>query len=339
MRGAGATAAVALAAAACGGEGAAPLDAPAADARVIDVADGPRRLSATGLYSDLGAGTIAPGIVEYAPAFALWSDGADKRRWVQLPAGALIDTSDMDHWRFPVGTRFWKEFSRDGVRLETRLVERVADTGDREADTWMGAFVWLPDQSDAVLAVDGATDVLGHDHVVPSQVRCWTCHGGEPGPGLSFAAVQLSKAGAGPSLASLAASGVLSHPPPAAADYSPPGPPAVAAALGYLHANCGHCHDPLGSARPDVDLFLRLDVAARTPEATAAYRTAVGVPLQFFRGGGLTARIVAGDAAASAVIYRMSMRAMGVSMPPIATEHVDTVGLATVTAWIESLTP
>ena len=330
--------------AACGGDDGAhdAVDARAIDAAAdgaIDAPPGPRQLSSTGLYSDLARGTIAPGIAEYAPAYPLWSDGAQKRRWIQLPPGTQIDTRDMDHWTFPVGTKLWKEFARDGVRLETRLVEHVADTGRPETDYWMGAFLWLDDQSDAVLVEGGATDVHGTAHDVPAQVACWTCHGGEPGHGLSFSAVQLSKPGAGPTLATLTADALLSDPPPVGADFSPPGAPEVKAALGYLHANCGHCHNPHGSARPDVDLMLRLDVAARTPEATATYRTAIGVPLQFFHGGGLTTRIVPGDQAASAVTYRMSMRGMGVQMPPIATEHVDTAGLAAVTAWIAALPP
>jgi hypothetical protein len=333
---------LAAAAAGCGGDGGAATDAAAPDARAVDAAidavPGPRRLSSTGLYADLASGTIAPGLVEYTPAYALWSDGAQKRRWLRLPPGTTIDTSDMDHWRFPVGTQFWKQFSRDGVRLETRLVEHVADTG-AETDYWMGAFLWLDDQSDAVFVEDGATDVHDTDHDVPSQVKCGTCHDGEPGHALSFSAVQLSKSGAAPTLSTLAAAGTLSVPPAAGADFSPPGSAVVKAALGYLHANCGHCHNPAGSARPDVDLMFRLDVGARTPEATATYRTAIGVALQYFHGGGLTTRVVPGDPATSAVSYRMSMRGLGVQMPPIATEHVDEAGLAAVTAWIESLAP
>src|SRR4051812_34870931 len=64
----------------------------------------PRRLSELGLYADLRAGSVVEDVRPYRPSFALWSDGASKRRWIRLPAGARIDTSDMDAWRFPVGT-------------------------------------------------------------------------------------------------------------------------------------------------------------------------------------------------------------------------------------------
>src|SRR5688572_31053294 len=61
----------------------------------------------------------------------LWADGATKRRWLFLPDGAQIDSADPDHWRFPAGTRLWKEFTRDGVRVETRIMHK---TGDGDAD-------------------------------------------------------------------------------------------------------------------------------------------------------------------------------------------------------------
>src|SRR5688572_24612750 len=65
---------------------AAPPDAAAADA------DLGRYLSAEPLYSDFAAGTVSPDALEYEPAHPLWSDGAEKRRWIMVPAGTLIDT-------------------------------------------------------------------------------------------------------------------------------------------------------------------------------------------------------------------------------------------------------
>src|SRR5262245_7866666 len=73
------------------------------------VSRAPQRLSETGLFADIGRETLAPGVVAYAPRFQLWSDGAEKRRWLWLPPGTRIDTSDMDSWVFPVGTKLWKE--------------------------------------------------------------------------------------------------------------------------------------------------------------------------------------------------------------------------------------
>ncbi|MBA3538393.1 MAG: hypothetical protein H0T79_02085 [Deltaproteobacteria bacterium] len=37
---------------------------------------------------------------EYVPQYELWADGATKHRWITLPPGAKIDTSDMSSWKF-----------------------------------------------------------------------------------------------------------------------------------------------------------------------------------------------------------------------------------------------
>ena len=73
-----------------------------------------------------------------------------------------------------------------------------------------------------------------------------------------------------------------------------PGPPAVAAALGYLHANCGHCHSETGIARPDTDQILRLSVGESTPEATRAYQTTIGKVLSTYRDPEVLYRVVRG---------------------------------------------
>lgn len=68
----------------------------------------PERLSETGLYADESLSTLGDGVVPYRPRFELWSDGASKRRWIRLPPGAVVDTTDMDDWGFPSGTKLWK---------------------------------------------------------------------------------------------------------------------------------------------------------------------------------------------------------------------------------------
>src|SRR4051812_28523541 len=124
-----------------------PADAPAPDAPLPTAL--PAHLSEAGLYSDFDGRVLADGTRPFAPNNVLWSDGAIKTRWIQLPDGKQIDSSDMDHWKFPVGTKFFKEFALDGKRLETRLIWRVADTGNRERDTLFGAYVWNDDETEA----------------------------------------------------------------------------------------------------------------------------------------------------------------------------------------------
>jgi hypothetical protein len=86
-------------------------------------------LSETGLYAGIATRELSTGVLPYTPQFPLWSDGTEKQRWILLPNGAQIDTSNMDEWKFPEGTRVWKQFSVGGVRIETRLLENVTVAG------------------------------------------------------------------------------------------------------------------------------------------------------------------------------------------------------------------
>jgi hypothetical protein len=280
----------------------------------------PFLLSMLGLYADMASKTPAPDLLPYTPTYVLWSDGAEKARWLRLPAGTAIDNRDSDHWQFPVGTVLFKEFSANGKKLETRVIAR---TGAGERDYFFGAFVWRDDESDAVLTWDGQSDVRGGEHDVPSVKQCGTCHNGEPGRVLGFSAVQLS-----------------SVPVPlqvVASSYRVPGSELESRALGYLHANCGHCHNPSGSARPDTDLTLRLSVAQQTVADTLPFRSTVGVRLQSFQSNDFALRVVAGDVAQSGLYFRMSQRGPRTQMPPIASEHTDEAGLRDVAAFIAAL--
>lgn len=280
----------------------------------------PMLLSQTGLYTDIEAKTLSRGLRELSPRNVLWSDAATKTRWILIPEGAVIDTSDIDHWTLPVGTKLFKEFAKDGKRLETRLIWRVADTGDRERDTLFGAYVWNDTETEATFAEGGGENLRGTQHDAPAADVCWKCHIGEPGRALGVSAIQLPSLEGWP----------LSDPP--SGTFAAPN-----AAMGYLHANCGHCHNPNGSAWSSSNMVLRLSATDSDPAATQLYQSTVGVPLQQWLNHGYTDRIVAGDADTSAIPYRMSQRAANMQMPPIATEEADVDGIALVRQWIDSL--
>lgn len=282
----------------------------------------PARLSETGIYTDIRAKTLNPKLVEFAPANVLWSDAAVKTRWYQLPDGAVIDSSDMNHWKFPVGTKFFKEFALDGKRLETRVIWRVADTGNRERDTLLGAYVWDDTETEAYFAKAGQNNIRDTPHDAPAADTCWNCHVGEAGRILGLSALQTGDVSALR----------LSSPPPAGTTYAAPN-----AALGYLHANCGHCHNPQGGAWQDSHMILRLDVDERDAATTQIVQTTVGQDLEQWVNHGYTKRIVAGDPDQSALLYRMSQRTMFVQMPPLATEFTDDAGVALIRTWIQSL--
>jgi hypothetical protein len=236
----------------------------------------------------------------------------------------------MDEWVFPEGTRVWKQFSSGGVRIETRLLER---RGPSDADWIPLAYVWDPDDRDATAAPLGAIDSHDTDHDVPAAGECFACHGGRRSFVLGFSAIQLAGA-ASPGevdLAALVQQGRLTAPP--ASPPVIPGTPVEVAALGYLHANCSHCHNQARPARAgprcfdpqgryDFTLAVgRLDATASTP----TYRTVVGRAVK------------PGDPGGSRLFELVSARGMFRQMPPLATEKVDPSAVATIRLWIEGL--
>jgi hypothetical protein len=292
----------------------------------------PPTLSATGLYSDIASGTLAPDVEAYHTLYALWSDGAEKYRFVKLPACSQIDSTQMDHWYFPIGTKLWKEFRVGGVRVETRMIKRI---GPDYGDYVFAAYQWDAAGTEATHVPNGVSDANGTQHDIPATWECTTCHGHSPERVLGFGAVQLSHDGPGPTIETLSAQARLTVP---HAKFVVPGDPTTAAALGYLHANCGHCHNETTAAASFVNPFvLRLSVDDATPADTGVLQTAVGVPVEKFSHPGVTHRISPGNLDASCVHYRMSVRGSLDQMPPFGTEQVDAAGMAAVDAFILSL--
>lgn len=267
---------------------------------------------------------------EIEPQYPLWSDGAEKRRWLWLPPGTQINTDDMDNWVFPVGTKAWKEFSRDGLKIETRLLEKRA-----EGDWAMVAYAWNADQTEAVPApAGGVVDALGTGHDIPSGEDCEACHANLSDTLIGVSAIQLDHGGDGLTLPTLDGHGMLTTRP--GGSYPLPGDESAQQALGYLHANCGNCHNDRNSHNP-LRLWLttgELDSVAATP----TYRTTVGVETSAdpLPGTDATTIIVPGDPAASLLYLRMTRRTKG-AMPWLGSEQVDSAGSAAVANWINAL--
>ena len=100
---------------------------------------------------------------------------------------------------------------------------------------------------------------------------------------LGFSAIQLTRTQE-PNLTSLAAANLFTVA-PASGGYPIPGDATARAAIGYLHGNCGHCHNPTGHAHPDVpDMTLRVGTAetALTVDALQTYVTTVDKPLVIY---------------------------------------------------------
>ena len=206
----------------------------------------------------------------------------------------------------------------------------------------MASYLWNDDESEAErVSEEGIKRAKNTDHDIPSRMECLRCHGsyatggGRPSRGLGFSAMQLSHEGAGTTLRSLMEEERLSHPP--ADVFAIPGDAKTQAALGYLHANCGNCHNPSRDGLPQYDMNLWLDVGLSTPQETGAWQTAVGKDNQIFRDLHVEGRIVVGEPQKSSIVYRMLQRGNNGQMPPIASKVHDEEGVRMVSEWIEAL--
>ena len=225
----------------------------------------PGHLECTGLYQSLRDKTVAPEARPFRPGVEFWSDGAEKTRWVSLPAGAKIDVSSWNDWVYPVGIKLWKEFKIGGKRIETRLYTKLA-TG------WAHAvYRWNADETDAVRKDDGEKLAgLGPDggtYEIPATDRCDQCHRGRKDKVLGLDAIGSGLATAsGQTLAKMASDGWLSATPPATT-LAFPGSEKAQKALGWLNANCGFCHNPNPDAMASFRVHLQVRATQLAPGA------------------------------------------------------------------------
>jgi hypothetical protein len=298
-------------------------------------------LSCTGLYLDIEDKRIARGMREFAPAVQLWSDGADKQRWIFLPEDTQIDSALSDDWKFPIGTKLFKEFSHAGRRIETRLFWKIAAT------RWLRtAYRWNESETEAVRFDGGDIDVAGDTYHIPTAKECDQCHKGRDDRVLGFEPGLLGLSGAtGLTLSELVAEGLLTEDPALTElEIGDDGTTKAAAALGWLHVNCGvSCHNPNSAAEGYASrLHLQLngeELDGRTSSAFPALESGVGVSARTLRWTGRI-RIVPGSPEQSLLYELANTRDPSRpkdQMPPIASRITDPDGLRALEDWISSM--
>ena len=316
----------------------------------------PRFLSQTGLYADAAKLKIDARNRTFSPQYPLWSDGATKRRWVRLPEGSQISVADLSNWDLPVGTKFWKEFSFNGRKVETRFLWRT------RKDRWVFAsYVWNDAQSDAELASEsGVANIAeiadGKRHSIPSVSECHSCHDSNRTEILGFTALQLSDdrdpnaLHAEPATSEMVTLKTLVEEnlvtprrtewitaPPRIAAASP----VARTALGYLSANCGNCHNRASSIA-SLGLDLRYELTQpgtgnASSECAAAIATTVGKRGHWVVPEAQEASrlINPGHPESSAVLRRMKSRRPLSQMPPIGTVVADRQAIDLLTSWVQ----
>ena len=233
----------------------------------------PTDVFCVGLYANHDQSQVSQDVMPYTPGIVLWSDGAEKHRYLYLPPGTQIDTSNMDVWKFPVGTKVFKEF-----RLR-RHARRDPAMSKRDAATWdVGTYVWSSDGASATLSTDTKGTVLPSGYEIPGTKDCDKCHHGGADRLLGVEAIALALPSAqGLPLVGTCATAAYSRTRPRRPRSRLPEDATgkAADAIGYLHMNCGvSCHSNRGLGN-DTGLLMRLraeeiwPLAPGTPPATA----------------------------------------------------------------------
>ncbi len=277
------------------------------------------------------------GLVPFGVNAQLWSDGADKERFIALPDGATITVKPDGDFDFPAGTVLVKSFKLGGKYVETRLFVRHDDGG------WGGyTYEWNDAQTDAVLLRGSKTKTVGtQSWYFPSRSDCVRCHTEAAGRALGPEIGQLngdftyeSTNRISNQLKTLEHIGMFAAPLGKPVDQlavipQPNGTaPLEMRARAYLHANCSNCHRPEGGGRGTLDLRFTTGLK----ETTACDGTAESGDL----GVAGAKLLVPGDPSKSLISLRP--HATGANrMPPLASSVVDDTGLKVVDDWIKSL--
>jgi uncharacterized repeat protein (TIGR03806 family) len=312
----------------------------------------PKLLSQTGAFKDVPHLVPSDELVPYDLIVPFWSDGAQKLRWIAMPAGK-IEFSPSGEWVFPAGTVFVKTFelpvdARNPElkrRLETRLL-MVRGGGL----VYGVVYKWRPDLSDADLLPDSLTESVpianaaGQTHsqswYYPSRKDCLTCHTKLSGGVLGVKTRQMNHDFAYPSGVSDNELREWSHlglftKPLREADIE--GLPRLAAAgdesrsvedraRSYLDANCSQCHRPGGTvagfdARYDTPLDRQELVNGAVLLDQGIDRPRIISPHDIWR----------------SIAYMRIDTVGDIRMPPIDRETIDERGVALMREWIESL--
>lgn len=315
-----------------------------------------RQLSTYNIFKDAPAQLAADSFVPYDVITPLFSDYADKHRFIHIPDGTSMTYDPESAFEMPIGSALVKTFSypidarypEQGRRLiETRLMVHTENG-------WTGAaYVWNEAQTEATLKVAGAeiaVDWIDADgycrsikYLVPDMNQCKNCHRDTTGKmqPIGIKARHLNRDFSYPDpsanqLLTWSKMKILKGAPepesiPALARWDDPSAPLADRAMSYLEVNCAHCHNPAGlSSHTGLDLrWVQDDAGLRgvMRRPTAAGNAARG---RYFA-------IVPGDPDASFLIHRIRSERPDVRMPPVGRTIVDAEGAQLLADWVKSL--
>jgi uncharacterized repeat protein (TIGR03806 family) len=302
----------------------------------------PAALSEFGFFTG-SASKPSSQLIPYSLGTPLFSDYAEKQRFIYLPMGTSVRVEEASgKLTFPVGTAIIKSFGYDNGSGELKILETRVML--HRADGWTALpYVWRADGSDADLKLggkripvtfnrpDGESQTISY--AVPNKNQCKQCHSSkdqlEPiGPILGN--MEFPDMAAKGRL--LKDSGYNGAPVMAFAKWDKPAAASVNdRAASYLFVNCAHCHRPSGSAS-NSGLFL--DRGAHDGASMGINKR----PVAAGRGsGGFDFVIAPGQPERSILLHRMNSLEADVAMPELGRAAVHAEGLALLNEWVAEM--
>ncbi len=295
----------------------------------------------------------ADGVIPYDLNSPLFSDYAEKLRFIKLPAGESVAYNAEDTFDFPVGTVIAKTFGHDNDMTDLSKGRRMIETRvlKREKDGWVGLpYVWNDEQTEATLSLTGASvDVQwihsdGEErkisHLVPNVNDCKRCHVENVPIGPKTRNINGDFAyqhGIENQLSYWSRTGALTDAPnpddaPRLAVWNDPETGSVdARARAWLEINCAHCHSDTGPAR---NSGLHLYASVTDPFRLGVFKG----PVAAGKGsGGRSFDIVPGKPEDSILMYRLETTHPGEVMPEFGRSVIDTESNELIRQWIAEM--
>ncbi|MDB5705837.1 MAG: hypothetical protein JWN66_2953 [Sphingomonas bacterium] len=302
----------------------------------------PATLSEFRLFADTARRTPAPRVTAYTLNTPLFSDYAEKQRYLYVPAGKTAAYDPEKILDLPVGSALVKTFGyqQGGAfkPLETRLLLH-------RASGWVAIpYVWNATGTDAVLKRAGTripvtfTDSSGRSrsisYAVPNQNQCKDCHG--LAGAITPIGPKARNLNDGAQLQALVAAGLLDRAPadaPRLARWDDEAAPLADRATAYLETNCAHCHNRDGAAS-NSGLFF----GWKEPDPNT--RGILKRPVAAGRGSGNDDfDIDPGHPEKSILLYRLASTDPGIAMPELGRATAHDEGIALLTRWIAGMEP
>jgi uncharacterized repeat protein (TIGR03806 family) len=286
----------------------------------------------------------------------LFSDHAEKARFVWMPKGESAGYTSHGVLDVPSRTVLIKNFYYENDERDPSMGRNLIETRlliNRGEDWEAIGYIWNAEQTDAYREVIGDIQQVGWinrsgeaqeiSYIVPNKNQCKSCHlSGKAQVPIGPKVANLNRALSYPDgemnqLEKWASLGYLKgfdadadHQRVAVWDDENSGS-VHDRALAYLDINCGHCHNPTGSANTSG---LHLTADAQLDMTLGIYKAPVSAGSGT---GGRAYSVVPGRPEESIMVYRMHSTDPAAMMPELGRTLVHEDGVALIRGWIREM--